>query len=243
MLNYYIYIKIADLFCLAAVYRYRGGALYAKHRSLIVTCIRLLRAVLVISVLGRPSQEEITFPLFTETKFYWSRQVVWRLLLRATLPLLQSFGYRTPLYLHIPAILAPSFCLSLLIPRRCAIECTTNPVFYTRLYSLTTSFFSSWKPKLLPMSLTDTSVIDLMTCKQKCFLTNEFILLFVGCICPTMILAAIEEPFKMDVLAQQFGGRPIYASSKALLTHSFLLFPFIAAITFEIMMIVVTNFM
>jgi hypothetical protein len=63
-------------------------------------------------------------------------------------------------------------------------------------------------------------------------------LIFAGFICPTVILAAYEEHSKCSFLVGR-GGTPLYFQSKILIGYSYLLFPFLAAITFEIVVLAV----
>jgi hypothetical protein len=64
-------------------------------------------------------------------------------------------------------------------------------------------------------------------------------LLFVGCLVPTMVLAAFEEPFRMDVLTETNEGTPLHHNSNFSLLYSYFIFSFLAAITFGFVVIAV----
>jgi hypothetical protein len=66
-----------------------------------------------------------------------------------------------------------------------------------------------------------------------CFVTNTFILSFLGFLVPTLILAAVEEPSRAFVL-MHFGGTPFYHSAKALLLFTVSILPLVAALNFEL---------
>jgi hypothetical protein len=63
-------------------------------------------------------------------------------------------------------------------------------------------------------------------------------LLFVGWVIPTLILAAGEEPSRYKALMPD-GGSPIYLSSKALLLYSFALLTLAAGLAFDIAVLLV----
>ncbi len=239
LLPYYLLFKVIDTIFAITIRRMQGGRLYQKYRTAIVICTRLSRGLVVITLLGRPSQEDITFPLERRTDYRLSLHVVWRLVMRSMLPLLQSFGYRIPIFQHLPLILIPTFYLSALSIRRCSAECSSNSLFYSPMYTQVTSTFSLYKKVFLPTSTSDTIFLDSMNCTQKCILANNFILFSLGCIAPSLVLAAVEEPFRMEVL-QLYGGSPIFSTSKALLMYSFFLLPFLAAVLFEFLEIAVS---
>jgi hypothetical protein len=64
-------------------------------------------------------------------------------------------------------------------------------------------------------------------------------LAFVGCVIPTVILTAYEEPFRLTVFSRVEGTSPVFHKSTILLAYSYLLFPFLASITFEIVVLCV----
>jgi len=77
------------------------------------------------------------------------------------------------------------------------------------------------------------SLLDSLSCKEMCFVTHTFFLLFLGSAVPTLILAAVEEPSRAFVL-MRFGGTPFYHSAKALLLFTCSILPFVAALTYEL---------
>jgi hypothetical protein len=233
LLPYFFKFKVIDYGFHLFVHNYNSGSLYIKYRNLIVACTRLIRSSAIIVLLGRPSQEDISFPLSIEPHLTWSFATIWKLFFKSTLPLLQAFGYRMPMHLNVPLLIIPTAILSALSHRRCRVECDTNPIFYGSLYNSTTTSMSYYSSILLPTSLSkNTYVLDRMHCSEKCILTNSSILPFLGVAVPTLILSAFEEPLRMEFL-QERGGTPIFSKSKTLLLYAFLLFPFLAAIIFE----------
>lgn len=74
---------------------------------------------------------------------------------------------------------------------------------------------------------------DSLGCNEMCFVTNMFILSFVGFLVPTLILAAVEEPSRAFVL-MRFGGTPFFHSTKTLLLFTLSVLPLVAALDFEL---------
>lgn len=87
--------------------------------------VRTLRLILNSYLLFLAGQEELAFPLLTTKHFSWNQYpVVSRLLIKSALPVLQSFGFRAPLYHHFWLTLSTLVTMSFFAIPRCNFECT-----------------------------------------------------------------------------------------------------------------------
>jgi hypothetical protein len=228
---HYVAIEAVQNCLFYAVQVYDGGKIFAKNRTAIIAIVRTMRLITVSYLMFSSGQDQLAFPLFTATRFSWSLKVIFNgLLVRSFLPVLQSFGFRAPLVHHIWLTLMTLVTLFYFQIPRCSTECTSG-TFYSDLYISCLQFLSRLQ-RLIPGPVR-VNVLETLSCKQMCFVTNAFTLTFVGFLVPSLILAAVEEPSRAFVL-MRYGGTPFYHSAKTLLLFTFAILPFVAALNFEL---------
>lgn len=229
---HYIVIEAIQNILLYSVQVVDGGSFFTKHRTAIIGTVRTLRLILNSYLLFLAGQEELAFPLLTTKHFSWNQYpVVSRLLIKSALPVLQSFGFRAPLYHHFWLTLSTLVTMSFFAIPRCNFECTGNPSLYPELYYSCLRYLSMLQ-RLVPGPV-KVNLPDSLGCNEMCFVTNMFILSFVGFLVPTLILAAVEEPSRAFVL-MRFGGTPFFHSTKTLLLFTLSVLPLVAALDFEL---------
>ena len=217
---YYVPVEVVLNFLLYRVQVIDGGRIFAKHRTAIIGLLRTMRTLSIVYLMLVPSQEGLAFPIFSAAQFAWTWPVVFRLLYKSFLPMLQSFGFRATMYHNSWLTLTPVLLLCYFVPPRCSVECTANPSFYTEMY------FACMKSlSLLQRLVPGPAKVNVVT--------NTFILSLLGFIVPTLILAAIEEPSRNFVL-MRFGGTPFYHSAKTNLLYTLGLLPIVGALNFEL---------
>jgi hypothetical protein len=230
---YYAAIEAVHLFLLYTIQIVGGGRIFSKYRTAIIAAVRTVRLVSLMYLMLTPGQEELAFPLFTATQFSWSSSVVLRLFIKTALPIMQSFGFRAPLYHHLWLTLSTITIMVYFQYPRCQVECNPGSgpnAFYSGLYSSCLKHLSTLQ-RLVPGPVR-VNVLESLSCIDMCFVTNSFILSFIGFLVPSLVLAAVEEPSRAFVL-MRYGGTPFYHSTKMLLFYTFALLPVVAALNFE----------
>ena len=205
---------------------------YTAHRTAIIAGVRVARFALVIFFAVRPSAQEFFIPLFTSMDFHWTGGVLWKLLMKPSLPILQSFGFLLPFCHQLWLQFLLTVGLAVFSDPRCVIECSRNPSFYSTLYSST---FNKVLAPLQKLKLPELALVEPFefNCRQQCNVVNIFLAMFLGYLAPTLILAAIEETTRLRAL-REFGGSPLLHKSKVTLFYSLLLLPLMAIITLEV---------
>ena len=173
------------------------------------------------------------FSIVQSNTFAWTRQAVWMMLSRCVFPFLQTFGFRLQLRDQLLVIPFTAVTAVFQSKARCSVVCNANPIYYGLKYLSSREIFASlhslmiFGPHVFQNSPTETN------CIKDCELVRAFPILFVGFLIPTLILAALEETSRLEVLSW-YGGTPFYQSSVGNLFYSFLMLPFFAVIIFEL---------
>lgn len=214
------------------VQRRSKRSFYAANRSAIIVGVRIFRMVMVCYFLLIPQAQEKALPFYEAHDFRWSGSLIWRLLIKSFVPILQSFGFLLPLSQHIWLQLLLSIGPIVLTDERCVMECARNPSFYSALYSSTLKLMAP----LQGFKLVDAVIMEplqLDCCRQQCNIVNIFMLFYMGYVVPTVILAAIQEPIRLQML-MEFGGSPIFHNGKVTLLYSLALLPILAILTLDL---------
>jgi hypothetical protein len=119
------------------------------------------------------------------------------------LGIMQTFGYRVRLSLHV-WLLAPMLALLMASShRRCGVECRAPAAeYYAPHYEAIVAPF-------LPMqslAVFAPQTLALPTgCWQRCVAVHSFVQMFVGFLAPSAILAALEEDSRLQFLEDRGG--------------------------------------
>ena len=144
------------------------------------------------------------------------------------LPLIQALGYRAPLWLHLRLQSLTVGLLVLANPRRCRAECTANYAFYTSLYLDVARWIAPLQQYMIfaPYKM---NILAIAPCWQLCGVVNTSLSLFIGLLCPTIFLAALEEPIRLRFLSER-GGTPLFSSTKTTLAYCLAMLPLYAVL-------------
>ena len=208
---------------------------YAAHRTAIIAGVRVARFAIIMFFALRPTAQEFFIPLSTSMDFHWTGDVLWRLLMKPCLPILQSFGFLLPFCHQVWLQFLLTAGLVMFSDQRCVMECSRNPSFYSALYLSTFNKVLAPLQKMKLLDITTDGPLEL-SCQQQCDVVTIFLAIFMGYLVPTLILAGIEETTRLEGL-MHFGGSPIFHGSKVTLFYSLLLLPLMAIITLEIIYI------
>lgn len=210
---------------------------YRAYRTPIVIINAALQSIGISSVL-LPLYQDKMFPLASTLNFKWSLLPVQPLIVKSFVPIYHSLGFRLPLIYQVPLLLFTCIAISVHIDPRCCLECSTNPSYYTAMYTLTTDFFAKIK-RLSIFGMSDGSV-DLMdlSCRQNCDITQGFFVFYIGFFVPVLMVWCIEELDRLRFLAFR-GGSLIQPKPNLYFAYSAMLLPFFALLAFQLLEVTV----
>lgn len=174
----------------------------------------------------------------TSTHFFWSPKIVFYVIYKPLILLVQTFGFILPIRYQVWVIavnLAVGFYSSMV---RCPTECSVNILYYHDLYSKIVNISNKSLFKFTITSKIDYYSMQLAntaSCQTLCMISTSFIYITVGIAC-LLFLAAIEEPTRVThALLNKRNTKlsPFQHDFKRHIMYSLFLLPLLASIVFD----------